>query len=94
MSDREDSGGGLWAFILGGALGAAAALLLAPRSGKETRRRLQGWLDDWQDKSEDLLEEGRDILEQGKEILDEKMDQVKRSGNMARKIFNRENDKA
>ena len=34
------------AFLAGAALGAGVALLLAPRSGKETREKLGSWLDE------------------------------------------------
>jgi len=47
MNDRyilveqpSDSGAGIGTFLLGLALGAGAALLLAPRSGEETRRMI------------------------------------------------------
>lgn len=77
----EDSRGGdtLLAFLLGGALGLAAGLLFAPRTGKETRRRVQRWLEDLEEKGEDLLEQGREWVEDGKEAVKEKADQIKRA---------------
>jgi gas vesicle protein len=49
MSD--DRGGGsaatvMLAFLAGAALGAGVALLLAPRSGRETRDKIKGWIDE------------------------------------------------
>lgn len=38
--DRGDAAGYLGWFFVGGLIGAAAALLLAPRAGRETRERL------------------------------------------------------
>jgi len=50
MSHHEGYGGAhlLLAFIAGGLAGAAAALLLAPQSGTETRDTLRGWSRDAQ----------------------------------------------
>jgi gas vesicle protein len=40
MTNNNNRGSGLLAFLLGGAIGAAIGLLYAPRSGKETREIL------------------------------------------------------
>jgi len=70
-SDRREGGQLAW-FLLGAALGAAAALLTTPRTGRETRellgerggdvaRRAQEWAGEnaaeWLDKSRELFEE-------------------------------------
>ena len=47
MSEKESStSGNLFAFLLGGVVGAAVALLLAPATGGRTRRRVRHWIDD------------------------------------------------
>ncbi|HTO12504.1 MAG TPA: YtxH domain-containing protein [Candidatus Binatia bacterium] len=72
-SERNDAAGYLGWFFLGGILGAAAALLLAPKTGRETRELLssgewarkaqtmateaQGRAGEWLDKSRELFEE-------------------------------------
>jgi gas vesicle protein len=71
-SDRTDAAGYLGWFLFGAALGAAAALLTTPRTGRETRdlladrggevaRRAQEFAQDraadWLDKSRELFEE-------------------------------------
>lgn len=53
---RDDKGAILTAFVLGGIVGAVAGLLLAPKSGKETREDLCDWMDDTLTKSKDTLE--------------------------------------
>ena len=78
MSERQESGGEFVAFLLGGILGAAAGLLLAPRTGKETRRRLKSWTDDMEEKGQALIDEGKDLLDQGKQIIQEKLEKMKR----------------
>jgi len=44
MRRERPSGGGLGLFIVGAFVGAATALLLAPESGDESRKRLGHWL--------------------------------------------------
>jgi gas vesicle protein len=52
------------AFLLGGIIGLIGGLLLAPRSGKETREQ-------WRKKGEELLEQGKETLETQRERLQE-----------------------
>ena len=72
-SERNDAAGYLGWFFLGGIIGAAAALLVAPKTGRETREMLsngewarraqtmateaQGRAGEWLDKSRELFEE-------------------------------------
>lgn len=57
---REDSGSSLVAFILGAVAGAAAGVLLAPKSGKETREQLTEWLEERRAKGEEFLAKVKD----------------------------------
>ena len=68
-------------FVLGALVGAGAALLLAPRTGKETRRRLadagRGWgdaargkLDQVRDTANDLKRDAKSALEAGREAFE------------------------
>jgi gas vesicle protein len=58
MSDER--GEGLVWFLLGGLLGVGAALLLAPASGDDTRRRLLDWADQAKERGGRLVKEGRE----------------------------------
>ena len=60
MSNRDS---GLFAFLLGAVVGAAAALLYAPKTGKETRAHLKKFTEDF---VEDAGEVGTDLREKGK----------------------------
>ena len=67
MSDNS-SGGDMGAFfagiIIGGLIGAATALLMAPQSGEETRKQLSRASNDFRDKAQDGLEDARERAEQ------------------------------
>jgi len=76
MGNRNDFVAG---FVIGGLLGTAVALLLAPRSGEETRTRLAESADDLGDLARDRAEEvikklrvtAEDISARGRVKLDE-----------------------
>jgi gas vesicle protein len=65
--------------LVGAGLGVAAGLLLAPRSGRESRKRLGRWIEDMEDEGRDMLKEGRDLWERGKTAAQEKTDKIKRT---------------
>jgi gas vesicle protein len=54
--ERPDRSGFAWGLILGLVVGAAGALLMAPRPGRETRRRLQRQLASAKDRVGERLE--------------------------------------
>lgn len=49
-----------FAFLLGGAIGAGLALLFAPASGDETRKKLKYGVDDAEDWAKDTYQDARD----------------------------------
>jgi gas vesicle protein len=59
---ENNSGDNIVSFLLGGVVGAAVALLLAPCSGEETRRRLGSWLEENRDKTKEFLEKERETI--------------------------------
>jgi gas vesicle protein len=64
MFDRDDSAStALISFLLGGAAGAALAVLFAPRSGEETRRRIGEGVRDGAERSRALARRGRAALD-------------------------------
>ena len=58
-------------FVLGAAVGAAAALILAPESGDELRREIRGEIDD-------ILSEGRRAANQRRAELEDQLAQLRR----------------
>lgn len=80
MSDQNNNGGSLWAFLVGAGLGVAAGLLLAPRSGRESRKRLGRWIEDLEDEGAEFFKkEGKDLWEKGKSVAQAKSDKIKRA---------------
>jgi gas vesicle protein len=85
-SGRDSSTSGvLMAFLAGAAIGAVAALLLAPQSGRESRdqirryaRRTQDGLRDMAGKAgegwEAAMKRGREIVEEQKTVLSEALE--------------------
>ncbi len=70
MSDRDPivivekgQGPGLGAFIVGALLGAGAALLLAPKSGKETQDELKEQVRKWKGVAEERMRDAQDVIE-------------------------------
>lgn len=62
--------------MLAGFAGAAIALLLAPRSGQETRDRLKTSAHDMKKQAEEKLDSARDQLDHGKEKATELKDRL------------------
>ena len=78
MRDEEgfSSGSVLLSFLLGGMVGAGLALLLAPQSGPEARRKIMEIADDVKEKAGDYVNQAREkvtaTVEKGKSFVDEK----------------------
>jgi len=72
MAIREGGSAGstLLAFALGAVAGAAVALLYAPASGADTRRKLKHKARAGRDRVSDLADEGRDFLAKQRETID------------------------
>ena len=54
----------LLTFLLGGVVGAGLALLLAPLSGAETRKRIRNVAEEVKEKTEGAIEEIRDRVKE------------------------------
>jgi gas vesicle protein len=64
MSDNDSGIGAFFAGVLiGGLVGAAAALLMAPQSGEETRRTIGRYGNEFRDRAQDSLDDARDRAE-------------------------------
>jgi gas vesicle protein len=70
----------IFSFLCGGVLGAAVALLVAPRSGRETRQQIMGAADEVKGKAQDhynqIKETVTSALEHGKDVITEKKEHI------------------
>jgi gas vesicle protein len=85
MADNGNSGSVLVAFAVGAAVGAAIALLYAPASGEETRRKLAQKAREGRDKAEALAREGREFLDRQRENISTVMERGREAYESARK---------
>lgn len=78
MDDNNNFG---W-FLAGAVLGASAALLLAPKSGKDTRRYLSKTTKDGREAMEtsgrELMDRGKELYDRGKKIVEDASDLFER----------------
>ena len=67
--------------MIGGAMGVAAGILLAPDKGSVTRGRVKEKLDDladeFTDKVEDLVDKFGNVVEDAQEVMEEKVESAK-----------------
>ena len=55
--------------LIGTAIGAGIALLVAPKSGKETRKDLKRFAANTRDQVAEVIDQGRDLYEEGREAV-------------------------
>ena len=86
MSDNNNSAGTmLAAFALGAIAGAAIALLYAPTSGEETRRKLAEKAREGRDKAEQFARQGREFLDRQRETVSAAVDRGREAFEQARR---------
>lgn len=86
MSNNGSSAGTvLVSFVLGAVAGAAVALLYAPSSGDETRRRLAEKAREGRAKAEGLARDGREFFDRQRENLNSAMERGREVFEQARK---------
>jgi len=86
MSTNGSSAGNvIVAFALGAIAGAAVALLYAPASGEETRRRLAQKAREGRDRAEAMAHEGREFLSRQRENLTAAVERGREAFDQARK---------
>ena len=94
MSDNDDFGAFFSGFIIGGLVGAAVALLLAPQSGEETRELIRDrsielrdqatqYADDTRLRAEEIAKDAmttaEDLQKRGQVILEEQKSRISKS---------------
>jgi gas vesicle protein len=90
-SENDQVATSLGWFVLGAALGAGVAILLAPERGVKTRRRLVKQAEQGRknilNTSQDIFERGRELFERGREIAQEASEMFERGRIVAERKF-------
>ncbi len=85
-------------FVLGGFIGAAIALLLAPRSGEETRKliamKTREGADYLANRARDVSEKTGGLVDRGKEMLQQQRDQLAAALEAGKQAYREEKEKA
>jgi gas vesicle protein len=85
------------AFLSGALIGVAAALLLAPKSGRETREQLRGYARKAEDDVRDLAEKAGQALdravERGMDLVQEKKSMLTEAWEAGREAVRRERER-
>ena len=87
----------LLSFLLGGLVGAGVALLFAPSSGNETRRRIRELADDAIDMADDYVEQVKSkvtsSVEKGKDFYEEKKSVISSAFEAGKEAYEKEKEK-
>jgi gas vesicle protein len=85
-------------FVLGAFIGAATALLLAPRSGEETRKLIASKARESADyvasRSRGVAEKAASYVDKGKEVVQQQRDQLAAALEAGKQAYREEKDKA
>jgi gas vesicle protein len=76
-SDRSTASTAITFLFIGLGIGALAALLLAPKSGRQMRKLLRRKYEDAVEQADELLERGTELFERGSEFAHSATERVK-----------------
>ena len=97
MSEDSKIGEKALFLILGGFVGAAVALLLAPRSGEETRKlivmKTREGADFITDRTRDMTEKAVGLMDRGKDLLQQQREQLEAALEVGKRAFREEKNK-
>jgi gas vesicle protein len=94
FDDGYGSGSVLLAFVLGGLVGAGIALLVAPQSGVETRRKIKEFADDATEKASDFADSAKEkvtsTIDTAKSMYEEQKAAVAAAVDAGKQAYQRE----
>ena len=86
MADTGSSAGAvLVSFVIGAVAGAAVALLFAPASGEETRRKVAEKAREGREKAERMARDGREFFDRHRENINAAVEKGREAFEQARK---------
>jgi gas vesicle protein len=87
----------LLAFLLGGVVGAGVALLVAPKTGQETRRMIKDLTEDAKEKAESYIEQAKEkaesAVEKGKDFLEKEKSVITSAVEAGKEAYEKEKKK-
>ena len=87
----------LMSFFVGGLVGAGIALLVAPKSGRETRQQLKELAEDVKQKAEGYIEQMKEqvstVVEKGKDLLEEQKSILVSAVEAGKEAYEKEKEK-
>jgi gas vesicle protein len=94
----DSNGGAKFSFFLAGlGIGAALALLFAPRSGEETRQMIRGKADQGRDyvtgRSRELREQAEELVEKAKDLVTQQKEQLSAALEAGKQAYQEEKGK-
>jgi len=97
MSEEATAGEKALYLLLGASIGAVAALLLAPRSGEETRKMLMSKAREGADtmttRTEQVKEKTSEYLDRGKELVQHQRESLNAAIDAGKKAYQEEKEK-
>ncbi|MBI1747071.1 MAG: YtxH domain-containing protein [Acidobacteria bacterium] len=97
MSESDNSGNNVIFFLVGGAIGAAIALLFAPKSGAETRALLSDKAREGREylatKSQELKEQASTLVDKGRDVVSSQKERLSTAIDAGRQAYREEKDK-
>jgi gas vesicle protein len=98
MSNESNAGEKVFLLALGAMIGAATALLLAPRSGPETRKLIMNKAREGADyvtaHSKNVVDKTSEYVDRGKEMLQQQRDSIAAAFEAGKHAYREEKDKA
>jgi gas vesicle protein len=98
MSEESSAGEKTLYFVLGAMIGAATALLLAPRSGVETRKLIMSKARESADvvgtRAKAVVDKTSEYVGRGKDLLQQQRDQLTAAFEAGKQAYREEKDKA
>ena len=98
MSDESSAGEKVIYFMFGAMIGAATALLLAPRSGEETRKLIMTKAREGADvvssRAKNVMGKTSEYVERGKGLLQQQRDQLTAAFEAGKQAYRDEKEKA
>jgi len=100
MRDDEsgfNAGSVMLSFLLGSVVGAGVALLLAPKSGEETRRQIRDLAEEAKDKAGGYIGQAKakmdSVFDEGKGFIEEKKSIIAAAVEAGREAYEREKER-